>query len=260
MQKLSFTGEDYEGERGLVDGLLELFQGKSGEQVAAIEWREVESFLREANHRQVLEDDLKPWMAIKEHFLRALRMAASPIVCSCFKVSYKTIEDALVAKPDLPALVGQLKVSSSCGHCLRVGRGKRFAYLEDIYHGVVAKIKRNYYQSDEYQRLHRAGYSSLGDGQGGDALALNLDQGEFQGMGLLKKIRLVTMVLDKKVRPFLQRDGGDVELVDIVGRHVFVAYQGQCNQCPSSSGGTLQLMTEALAEELREPRLQVVVP
>ncbi len=43
----------------------------------------------------------------------------------------------------------------------------------------------------------------------------------------------VAQVLDE-VRPALQRDGGDVELVDVVNGIVQVSLQGACRGCPMS--------------------------
>lgn len=37
-----------------------------------------------------------------------------------------------------------------------------------------------------------------------------------------------------KIRPMLQRDGGDVELVDVRDGIVFVRLQGACAGCPMS--------------------------
>lgn len=38
----------------------------------------------------------------------------------------------------------------------------------------------------------------------------------------------------EQVRPFLQRDGGDVELVEIVGRSAKVRLTGHCAHCPGA--------------------------
>lgn len=37
-----------------------------------------------------------------------------------------------------------------------------------------------------------------------------------------------------KIRPFLQRDGGDIELIDIVDGVVKVKLKGSCGSCPMS--------------------------
>ncbi|MDF2937305.1 MAG: nitrogen-fixing NifU domain protein, partial [Paenibacillaceae bacterium] len=44
----------------------------------------------------------------------------------------------------------------------------------------------------------------------------------------------VLEVLDK-LRPFLQRDGGDVELVDVEDGIVKLRLMGACGSCPSST-------------------------
>jgi Fe-S cluster biogenesis protein NfuA len=38
----------------------------------------------------------------------------------------------------------------------------------------------------------------------------------------------------ERVRPFLQADGGDVELVDLRGREVFIRLTGACASCPQA--------------------------
>jgi Fe-S cluster biogenesis protein NfuA len=43
----------------------------------------------------------------------------------------------------------------------------------------------------------------------------------------------VQMIIDK-IRPMLQRDGGDVELVSVEGGVVKVRLQGACKGCPMS--------------------------
>ncbi len=43
----------------------------------------------------------------------------------------------------------------------------------------------------------------------------------------------VQAVLDR-VRPFLQADGGDIELVAVEGRSAFVRLTGMCAGCPSA--------------------------
>ncbi len=37
-----------------------------------------------------------------------------------------------------------------------------------------------------------------------------------------------------KIRPFLQRDGGDIQLVDVADGIVKVKLQGACGSCPMS--------------------------
>ena len=56
-------------------------------------------------------------------------------------------------------------------------------------------------------------------------------------------------VLDK-LRPFLQRDGGDVELVDVEDGIVKLRLMGACGSCPSSTITLKAGLERALLEEV----------
>lgn len=59
----------------------------------------------------------------------------------------------------------------------------------------------------------------------------------------------VLEVLDK-LRPFLQRDGGDVELVDVEDGIVKLRLMGACGSCPSSTITLKAGIERALIEEV----------
>jgi len=59
----------------------------------------------------------------------------------------------------------------------------------------------------------------------------------------------VVDVLDK-LRPFLQRDGGDVELVEIEDGIVKLRLMGACGSCPSSTITLKAGIERALFEEV----------
>ncbi|GEK59507.1 MULTISPECIES: NifU family protein [Marinococcus] len=54
----------------------------------------------------------------------------------------------------------------------------------------------------------------------------------------------------EKLRPFLLRDGGDVELVDIEDGIVMVRLMGACGSCPSSTITLKAGIERALLEEV----------
>lgn len=63
----------------------------------------------------------------------------------------------------------------------------------------------------------------------------------------------VQEVLDK-LRPYIQRDGGDVELVEIEDGIVRVRLLGACGSCPSSTITLKAGIERALMEEIPEVR------
>ncbi len=50
------------------------------------------------------------------------------------------------------------------------------------------------------------------------------------------------------IRPSLQADGGDVELVDVEGKNVKVRLQGACHGCPMAAM-TLQMGIERILKQ-----------
>ncbi|RJQ48613.1 MAG: Fe-S cluster assembly protein NifU [Nitrospiraceae bacterium] len=47
----------------------------------------------------------------------------------------------------------------------------------------------------------------------------------------IQKIALIQDILEREIRPLLQADGGDVELVDVEGNKVIVSLRGMCTGC-----------------------------
>ena len=66
----------------------------------------------------------------------------------------------------------------------------------------------------------------------------------------------VQTVLDT-IRPSLQADGGDVELVDIKEEKVFLRFQGHCRGCAYSQM-TLRNGIERVLKQKLNPDLQVI--
>ncbi len=73
----------------------------------------------------------------------------------------------------------------------------------------------------------------------------------------LQKVRLVEEVIERDIRPLLQRDGGDLELVDVDGDRVTVAFRGLCAGC-ASAAVTRQDVVQAKLREFVAPTLVVV--
>lgn len=65
----------------------------------------------------------------------------------------------------------------------------------------------------------------------------------------VSKYDQVLEVLDK-LRPFLQRDGGDVELIDVEDGIVKVRLVGACGSCPSSTITLKAGIERAIVEEV----------
>lgn len=68
----------------------------------------------------------------------------------------------------------------------------------------------------------------------------------------------IEKILDKKIRPGLQGDGGDLECISYQDDVLLVKYQGACGTCPSSTMGTLEAIRQILRDEF-SPDIEVYV-
>jgi len=67
----------------------------------------------------------------------------------------------------------------------------------------------------------------------------------------LRKMQLIQEVLENEVRPQLWADGGDLELIDIAGSTVQIAFRKACAGC-ASSGYTSRFVEQKLRELVSE--------
>ncbi len=72
----------------------------------------------------------------------------------------------------------------------------------------------------------------------------------------IQKMRLIEETIEREIRPSLQLDGGDIELIDIIGNRVIVATRGACSACKSAPI-TLKNLVEAKLREFVSPNLVV---
>lgn len=75
---------------------------------------------------------------------------------------------------------------------------------------------------------------------------------------LSPEVQKIEEILDRTIRPGLQADGGDVEIVKLEGLRLEIRYEGACGTCPSATMGTLQAIEGILQNEY-DPELQIVL-
>lgn len=72
----------------------------------------------------------------------------------------------------------------------------------------------------------------------------------------IQKIKKIEEVIERDIRPSLRHDGGDIELIDVIGNRVLLATRGTCATC-RASGQTLKNFVEIKLRELVGPELIV---
>lgn len=82
------------------------------------------------------------------------------------------------------------------------------------------------------------------------------DPEEDRRAALTPELRHIEEILDKRIRPGLQGDGGDLAVRDFKDNVLIVKYQGACGTCPSSTTGTLEAIRSILRDEVN-PDIEV---
>ena len=138
------------------------------------------------------------------------------------------------------------KAGAFCKSCVKPGgHEKREYYLVDILRDTRAEMER---EKIEAQANAQANHS-LGDIS-------------FENMTMVGQLKAVESVIDKEIRPMLEMDGGNLEILDIRNDNgentdIYIRYLGACSGCASGSTGTLYAIENVLQESL-SPKIRVM--
>ncbi len=208
--------------------LTEMVIGKTIEEAEQITNREIAAYLGglpdQKMHcsvmgREALEAAIHNYRTGEENVVTI----HEEIVCTCFGVSKQEIER--VAKENHLHTVDEVtnfcKAGGGCGMC----REQIQEILDEVNHAEAAKAA----VAEPPKKLT-----------------------------MLRKIRLIEQTLEEQVRPALRRDGGDVELIDVDGDTVQVAFRGMCAGCRNAAM-TRDNLIAAKLHEFVDPALKVVM-
>ncbi|RXK11488.1 hypothetical protein CP965_13725 [Halarcobacter mediterraneus] len=67
----------------------------------------------------------------------------------------------------------------------------------------------------------------------------------------------VSSIIDTKIAPMLAKDGGAIELLDVIDSKIFIQLQGACVGC-SASSSTLKFIVEKEIRTAIHPELQII--
>jgi NifU-like protein len=143
------------------------------------------------------------------------------LVCQCFGVTDEQIKREIRANnlSTVEQVTNYTKAGGGCGQC------------QDKIAEIIAQVRGELKQEDKTDGHPKPQLTNI------------------------QKIAKIQEVMEKEIRPMLQQDGGDVELIDLDGNRVVVALRGLCTSCPSSAltkGGI-----ESKLRELVHPDLYV---
>jgi len=194
--------------------LTELIKGKTIDEALKITNQDIADFLgglpKEKMHCSVLGREALEAAIADYRGIPTVKEDEGTLVCKCFDVSEEKIRKVATENhlTSVDDITDYTKAGGGCGEC----REKIEAVLKDIW-AIKAPEK----------------------------------PAKPKKLTNLRKIALIQEIIEKEIRPGLQADGGDVELIDIDGNKVTIALRGMCTGC-LMAGVTL----DGIQNKLRE--------
>ena len=200
--------------------LTELIKGKTIEEALRISNQDIADFLgglpQEKMHCSVMgREALEAAVADFRGIPKEVEEEGK-LVCKCFNVTEEKIRKVAVENhlTTVDEITDYTKAGGGCGEC----REEIETILRDIW-----------------------------------SLKLPEKPSKPKKLTNLQKIALVQEVIEREVRPVLQADGGDIELIDIEGSKVLIALRGMCTGCVMSDvtiGSVQNKLRELVADDI----------
>ena len=201
--------------------MTEMIKGMTVEEAARVTNQDIANYLgglpQEKMHCSVLGREALE-RAISHYKGTPVRAEEEKIVCECFGVTEKEIARAIRENrlTTVEEVTNYTKAGGGCGNC--------HPLIQEIIDRELSVIRE---APPERPKLSN-----------------------------IKKIRMIEETLEREIRPALKHDGGDIELVDVVGNRVMVATRGACASCQASNQ-TMKNFVEVKLRELVWPELVV---
>ncbi len=183
--------------------LTELIKGKTLDEAMRVTNRDIAEYLgglpEQKMHCSVMgQEALEAAIANYRGRGAAPHEPEGRIVCTCFGVTDREIE-RVIRENDLTTVeqvTNYCKAGGGCGGC----------------HGEIEKIIQSI-QGEKVQEV-----------------AVPLPR-KGKRLTTIQKIQLIQQTINEQVRPALRAHGGNIELIDVEGNKVIVAFRGMCAQC-----------------------------
>lgn len=208
--------------------LTEMIKGMTVDEALKVTNKEIAEFLgglpKEKMHCSVMGEE-----ALEAAIRNWKGEAAVPhahegrIVCSCFGVTEEQIIKAVNENSlkTVDEVTNYTKAGGACGRCI------------DEIGSILTKTL--------------AGGTSPVAG----SIADFRPKTEVAPLTNIQRMQKIMTVLEEIIRPRLQQDGGDIELVDVNGKEVSVALRGLCTNCPSSRLTIEGFIQQTLCEQVQ---------
>lgn len=206
--------------------LTEIIKGKTLEEAERITNQDIANYLgglpEQKMHCSVLgREALEAAIAYYRTGKKTTKILEGRVVCTCFGVTENEIE-RVVRENNLSTVeqvTNYCKAGGGCGRC------------KPEIEAIIQRVRRDLLTAQEPKR-------------------------PATPLTFVQKVHLVEETINREIRPMLQKDGGDLELLDVSGNVVRIAFRGMCAQCLTAQF-TIKEVVEAKLKEFVSPDIVV---
>ncbi|OGW16404.1 MAG: iron-sulfur cluster assembly scaffold protein SufE [Nitrospinae bacterium RIFCSPLOWO2_12_FULL_47_7] len=137
-----------------------------------------------------------------------------------------------------------------------VPESKKSAF--DAVEQLLRQVEKEYPEAKAVALASATVKEKFADNAPSSFAALSMAEQAWLSLSEEEQILQLDLVLDEKVRPALNNDGGNVSVIEVIdGKKVIIHYQGACGNCGSSMGSTLAFIEQALRRNVYNELLVV---
>ena len=182
--------------------LTEIIKGMTVEEAAAVNNQDIAEYLgglpEQKMHCSVMgREALEVAIGNYRTGDTSKKILEGKVVCTCFGITQEEVERVIRDNDlnDVEQVTNYCKAGGGCGKCQPDIQALLDAYQDQKRQAEAAVVVKP------------------------------------RKMTMLQKVRLIEETIDREIRPMLQKDGGDIELIDVDNSLVTISFRGMCAQC-----------------------------
>ena len=174
------------------------------------------------------------------------------IVCKCFTLTEPYIKRKIkeLNLRTIPEITGAIKAGGACMSCHHSPGG-----LQDLLDSVWSSEEQKTEIEINPLSLPVLNQAAVSSKKSNAAESASLTAGT--SLSPYQFSKKVEKLLTDYLRPMVQQDGGDLELIDIKDTLVYIQLQGACANC-AGAGQTLKYLVERTLKEKVDERIRVI--
>ncbi|MDR1483638.1 MAG: iron-sulfur cluster assembly scaffold protein [Planctomycetaceae bacterium] len=176
------------------------------------------------------------------------------IICNCFALTEPYVRRKIreLNLRTIPEIIGSIKAGGACTLCQNKQGG-----LQDILDEIWGTEKTGQVKNYSLQKSDSNLTAQNPTQNFTQQPTTQPTQNNIGNNSPFKFFKQIEQLLEDKIRPVLRQDGGDLELIDIKDKTIYVELKGACAGCAGATQ-TIKLLVENLLKENIDTEIRVI--